>query len=113
VWYNKIPKKRELTAILLTAAFGCSSAPPCPVTPIHIEETREDVKVLERDLAAARDRADKLKAELDEKKARLEERKDKPEELRQKLDELKKGSGRIEDETEDTEETDSTEDGKE
>ncbi len=103
MWFKNIPKKRELTVILLTASFGCSSAPPCPVTPIHIEETREDVKVLERDLAAARDRADKLKTELEEKKARLEERKDKPDELRKKLDELKKGSGRSDEEKSDTE----------
>jgi septal ring factor EnvC (AmiA/AmiB activator) len=113
VWFKKIPKKRELTAILLTAAFGCSSAPPCPVTPIHIEETREDAKVLERDLAAARERAGKLKAELDEKKARLEERKDLPDDLRKKLDELKKGSGRIDKKKSDTEDSDETKDEKE
>jgi septal ring factor EnvC (AmiA/AmiB activator) len=103
VWFKNIPRKKELSVFLLTAAFGCSSAPPCPVTPIHIEETREDVKVLERDLASARDRADKLQAELDEKKARLDERKDKPDELRQKLEELKKGSGRADEEKSDTE----------
>jgi len=98
----KIPKKREVAVLLLTASFGCSSAPPCPVTPINIEETREDAKVLERDLTAARDRADKLKAELDEKQAKLNERKDKPDELRQKLDELKKGSGRFEEKSDTT-----------
>ncbi len=80
--------------IFFSAFLGCSSAPPCPVTPVHIEETREDVKMMERDLAAARDRADKLKAELDEKKSELDSKKDKPGELRKKLEELKKGSGR-------------------
>ena len=103
MWLKNIPRKRELAVFLLTASFGCSAAPPCPVTPIHIEETREDEKVLERDLTAARDRADKLKSELDEKKAKLEERKDKPDELRQKLEELKKGSGRGDEEKSESE----------
>ncbi len=91
-----IPWTKGLTVLLLTASFGCGSAPPCPVTPVNIEETREDVKVLERDLAAARERADKLQADLEEKKSELAGKKDKPAELRKKLDELKKGSGRFE-----------------
>lgn len=93
---NNYPWTKGLALCFLAASLGCSSAPPCPVTPIHIEETREDVQVLERDLAATRERADELQAKLDEKKAELDSKKDKPEELRKKLEELKKGSGRIE-----------------
>ena len=93
---NIYPWTKGLAFCFLAASLGCSSAPPCPVTPIHIEETREDVQVLERDLAATRERADELQAKLDAKKAELESKKNKPDELRKKLDELKKGSGRIE-----------------
>ena len=59
--------------------------------------TREDVKLLEKDLVVARDRAKKLSADLASKKAELNGKKDKPDELRRKLEELKKGSGRHED----------------
>jgi len=78
------PWTKGLAFCFLAASLGCSAAPPCPVTPIHIEETREDVKVLERDLSSTRERADELQAKVE------------PAELRKKLDELKKGSGRIE-----------------
>ena len=90
------PWAKGLAFCSLAASLGCSAAPPCPVTPIHIEETREDVKVLERDLSSTRERADELQAKVDAKKAELASKKDKPAELRKKLDELKKGRGRIE-----------------
>jgi hypothetical protein len=80
----------------LAASFGCAKVPPCTVSPIEIEETREDVKILDRDLAAAKARAKELTDELARKKAELDSKKDKPDELRKKLDELKKGSGRDE-----------------
>lgn len=78
----------------LAASFGCAKVPPCTVSPIDIEETREDVKILDRDLAAAKARAEQLTDELAKKKAELDSKKDKPDELRKKLDDLKKGSGR-------------------
>lgn len=74
--------------------FSCAKVPPCTVSPINIEETREDVKILEKDLIAARARAKQLSEELATKKATLEAKKDKPKELRKKVEELKKGSGR-------------------
>ena len=74
--------------------FGCAKVPPCTVSPINIEETREDVKILEKDLIAARDRAKQLSEELASKKATLDAKKDQPEELRKRVEELKKGSGR-------------------
>lgn len=76
-------------------AFGCAKVPPCTVSPVDIEETREDSKILEKDLLAARARAKELSDELAAKKADYDSKKDKPEELRKKLEELKKGSGRI------------------
>jgi len=75
--------------------FGCAKVPPSSVSPVDIEETREDVKILEKDLIAARDRAKKLNAELAAREAEYAEKKDKPDELRKKLKELKKGSGRV------------------
>lgn len=75
--------------------FGCAKVPPCTVSPVDIEETREDSKILEKDLLAARARAKELSTELAAKKTEYDAKKDKPEELRKKLEELKKGSGRI------------------
>lgn len=75
---------------------GCAGVPPSSVSPVDIEETREDVKILEKDLVAARARAQKLSAELTAREAEREEKKDKPEEMRKKLADLKKGSGRVE-----------------
>jgi len=76
--------------------LGCAKVPPSSVSPVDIEETREDVKVLEKDLVVARDRAKQLNAELAARQAEHSEKKDKPDELRKKLDDLKKGSGRVE-----------------
>jgi septal ring factor EnvC (AmiA/AmiB activator) len=78
----------------LAASFGCAKVPPCTVSPIDIEETREDVKILDRDLTAAKARAKQLSDELAKKKAELDSKKDRPGELRKKLKELEKGSGR-------------------
>lgn len=78
--------------------FSCAKVPPCTVSPVNIEETREDVKILEKDLVAARARAKQLSEELATKKAALDAQKEKPKELRKKVDELKKGSGRGEEE---------------
>ena len=80
--------------IFSVGLFSCANVPPCTVSPINIEETREDVKILEKDLVATRARAKQLSEELATKKADLESKKNKPKELRNKVDELKKGSGR-------------------
>lgn len=88
---------------LAAAGWGCAEIPPCTVSPVDIEETRENVKILEQDLITARDRAAKLSAELATKQAELNAKKDKPAELKKKLKNLKKGSGR---ETEDDEKKD-------
>ena len=77
-------------------SLGCSQAPPCTVSPIEIEETREDEKVLEKDLNDASGRAQQLQARLNEKQSELDKKKKIPPELRKKVDELKKGSGRSE-----------------
>lgn len=82
-------------------ALGCAKVPPCTVSPVEIEETREDVKLLEKDLVEARGRAKELSDHLAAKQAELDEKKDKPDELRKKLEELKKGSGRGEDQKKD------------
>lgn len=85
---------------LLVMGSGCAQIPPCTVSPIEIEETREDVKVLEKDLVEARTRAKKLSDELAAKQAELDSKKDKPKELKKKLKDLKKGSGRDDEEDE-------------
>lgn len=104
---------RNTIRVGIAAAFaalcglGCAKLPPCNVSPVEIEETREDVKLLEKDLVEAKGRAKKLSDELAAKQAELDEKKDKPEKLRKKLKELKKGSGRDDDdeESEDEKET--------
>jgi len=80
----------------MAGVFGCAKVPPCTVSPVEIEETREDVKILEKDLVTAKERSKKLSDELAKKKAELDSKKDKPGELRKKLDDLEKGSGRHE-----------------
>lgn len=84
--------------ILASSAFvgGCSQISPCTVSPVEIEETREHVGLLDKDLTTARDRAKQLREELAAKQAELAGKKDKPGELREKVEELKKGSGRDE-----------------
>jgi septal ring factor EnvC (AmiA/AmiB activator) len=80
--------------VFMAGVWGCAKVPPCTVSPVQIEETREDVKILDKDLAAAKQRAKSLSEELAQKKAELDSKKDKPKELRKKLDDLEKGSGR-------------------
>jgi len=66
------------------------------VSPVEIEETREDVGVLQGDLLAARKRAKELRDDLAAKQAEYASKKDKPAEMQKRVDELKKGSGRDE-----------------
>jgi hypothetical protein len=105
---NKSPLLVGLSICVAVGSLGCAKVPPPSVSPIQIEETREDVKVLEKDLVVARDRAKKLSAELASKKADLASKKDKPKILRARLKELKKGSGRKTDDDKDKEEKEST-----
>jgi chromosome segregation ATPase len=91
----------------MVGSIGCAKLPPCTVSPIDIEESREDVKILDRDLVAARARAKQLSDDLAKKKAELDSKKDKPKELRKKLDDLKKGSGRDESQKRDKDEKES------
>ncbi len=89
-----------LLAFLVPLLAGCSSPPPCTVSPIEIEETREDTKTLDKSLAEAREKAKQLETKLREKRKEYNQKKDKPAELRKKVDELKKGSGRDKDKKE-------------
>ena len=83
-----------LFALLAPVFIGCSSAPPCTVSPIEIEETREDVKDLDTSLEEAKERVQALQEKVDAKKKEYEAKKDKPAELRKKVESLEKGSGR-------------------
>lgn len=78
---------------------GCAPAPTCKISPVELEELREDVAKLQKDLKDTRDREAQLTAELAAKKADLDSKRDKPDELRARLEQLKKGSGRTEKKT--------------
>jgi len=82
--------------LAVAGAIGCAEVPPCQTSPVAIEETRESVKILEKDLVGARDRAKKLSADLAAKQAEYNSKKDKPDELREEIEEREKGSGRHE-----------------
>jgi chromosome segregation ATPase len=75
-------------------SFGCSKPVNCTVSPVEIEELREDVAVVQKNLATAIERRDNLTKELAVKEADLDAKKDKPAELRARLEELRRGSGR-------------------
>lgn len=83
-----------LFALLAPVFIGCSSAPPCTVSPIEIEETREDVKSLDKSLQEAKERVQTLQEKFAEKQKEYDSKKDKPAEIRKKVAELQKGSGR-------------------
>ena len=83
-------------AALWVSAAGCSTAPTCKVSPVELEELREDIAVLQKDLQSARDREAQLAADLAAKKADLETKRGKPAELRAQLEQIRKGSGRTE-----------------
>ncbi len=89
------------TCVAAAVSFGCSKVTSCGVSPVEIEELREDVTNLDKDLAVVHERAQALTDELAAKQADLASKKDKPDELRRKLDLLKRGSGRIEKKTTD------------
>jgi chromosome segregation ATPase len=68
----------------------------CGVSPIEIEELREDISIIDKDLGGVRERAQQLADDLAAKQADLASKQDKPAELRRRLALLKAGSGRIE-----------------
>ena len=95
--------RRVLRARLAGAAcalcvmlVGCGKPSTCNVSPVEIEELREDVAGVQKNLAAARERSDNLSKELATKQADLDSKKGKPDELRARLEALRKGSGRNE-----------------
>lgn len=81
---------------LSAVCVGCGTAPTCNVSPVEIEELREDVATVNKNLATARERRDNLQKELATKEADLATKKGKPDELRARLEALRKGSGRLE-----------------
>jgi len=87
------------TCVAAAVSFGCSKVTSCGVSPVEIEELREDVSVIDKDLAVVHERAQALDDELAAKQADLDSKKDKPDELRRRLELLKRGSGRVEKKT--------------
>jgi hypothetical protein len=75
---------------------GCAKAPTCKVSPVELEELREDVSVLKKDLKNAQDREAALTADLATKQATLADRRTKPDSLRAQLEQVKKGVGKTE-----------------
>jgi chromosome segregation ATPase len=82
--------------MVCATVVGCGTAPTCNVSPVEIEELREDVAVVQKNLATARERQDNLEKELATKQADLATKKGKPDELRAQLEAMRKGSGRLE-----------------
>ena len=83
-------------AVVSVSLFGCSKTTTCEVSPVELEELREDIAVLQRDLKTAQEREAQLTTDLATKKADLETKRGKPAELRAQLDQVKKGAGKTE-----------------
>ena len=83
-------------AVIGVSLVGCSKAPMCEVSPVELEELREDISVLQADLKRERERAAQLSADLAAKKADLAEKRSKPAELRAQLEQVKRGAGKTE-----------------
>jgi septal ring factor EnvC (AmiA/AmiB activator) len=82
--------------IISMGLVGCAKAPTCKVSPVELEELREDVAVLKKDLKSAQDREATLTADLAAKQATLADRRTKPDSLRAQLEQVKKGVGKTE-----------------
>lgn len=93
---RRVPLIGAACALIATALIGCAPAPQCQISPVELEELREDIAVLQKDLKTARDREAQLSADLATKKADLETKKGKPAELRAQLEQVKKGAGKTE-----------------
>ena len=86
-----------VSAVVAVGLLGCSSkVTTCEVSPVELEELREDIAVLEKDLKTARDREAQLSADLAAKQADLATKKGKPAELRAQLEQVKRGAGKTE-----------------
>jgi len=83
-------------AVVSLSVIGCATAPTCQVSPVELEELREDIAVLQKDLKTATDRSAALSADLATKQADLAAKKSKPDELRRRVEEVRRGSGRVE-----------------
>ncbi|HEX6789890.1 MAG TPA: hypothetical protein VF247_01150 [Candidatus Krumholzibacteria bacterium] len=83
-------------AFSFIALSGCAKTTTCEISPVELEELREDIAVLQKDLKTAKDRETALTNDLATKKADLESKKAKPAELRAQLDAVKKGAGKTE-----------------
>ena len=85
-----------MSAVVAVGLLGCSKTTTCQLSPVELEELREDIAVLQKDLKTAKDREAQLSADLATKKADLESKKGKPAELRAQLDQVKRGAGKTE-----------------
>lgn len=83
-------------AIISTGLFGCAKAPNCKISPVELEELREDIRGLKKDLKTAQDREAQLTAELAAKQADLVTKRTRPDSLRAQLEAIKKGAGKTE-----------------
>jgi septal ring factor EnvC (AmiA/AmiB activator) len=85
-----------VSAVFAVAFLGCAKTTTCQVSPVELEELREDIAVLQKDLKTAKDREAQLTADLAAKKADLAAKQAKPAELRAQLDQVKRGAGKTE-----------------
>jgi len=85
-----------LSATIAVGSFGCAKTTTCKVSPVELEELREDIAVLQKDLKTARDREAQLQSDLAAKQADLETKRGKPAELRAQLEQVKRGAGKTE-----------------
>lgn len=82
--------------VVAAGLVGCAKTQTCEVSPVELEELREDITNLQGDLKKQRDREADLKADLAAKKADLESKRGKPAELRAQLEQVKRGAGKTE-----------------
>ena len=93
---RRVPLTGAACAVILISIVGCSKTTTCKVSPVELEELREDIAGLQKDLKTARDRETQLTTDLATKKADLETKRGKPAEMRAQLEQVKKGAGKTE-----------------
>jgi len=82
--------------VIAAGLVGCSKTQTCKISPVELEELREDIANLQADLKKQHDREAELTADLAAKKADLEAKRSKPDELRAQLEQVKRGAGKTE-----------------